>query len=327
MKKANANVCCASILSLAILAGCNTGELRPAERADRASRSYANAMAELQAGRIDAAAKGFKEVLRMEPGNGDAHFQLAALLEDAKKDYVGAIVHYRMYLLLRPESDKAAVAADRMKGCETHFATVLVDKAGIDNKFAAELEKVRKEHSECAAKEAKTAAALDVANRKIAALERDIEMKKRMLEASSSVADASSVAKKARKNLRPTDAELLDDESDVGEKAGVSDEMKDIKSMLAEEDRTVSERPPIEEKPADGNASKAANPFTKKKDPATGITRKIPETYTVMEGDTLMQISARFYGTNRKWRDIREANRAIISPDGRVRAGQVIKLP
>ncbi|MBQ9741712.1 MAG: LysM peptidoglycan-binding domain-containing protein, partial [Kiritimatiellae bacterium] len=28
-----------------------------------------------------------------------------------------------------------------------------------------------------------------------------------------------------------------------------------------------------------------------------------------------------------KWRDIRDANRAIISPDGRVRAGQVIKLP
>ena len=45
------------------------------------------------------------------------------------------------------------------------------------------------------------------------------------------------------------------------------------------------------------------------------------------EGDTLMRISARFYGTNRKWREIREANKTIISSDGRVKAGQVIKLP
>lgn len=40
-----------------------------------------------------------------------------------------------------------------------------------------------------------------------------------------------------------------------------------------------------------------------------------------------MRISAKFYGTNHKWRDIREANKTIISPDGRIRAGQVIKLP
>ena len=42
---------------------------------------------------------------------------------------------------------------------------------------------------------------------------------------------------------------------------------------------------------------------------------------------TLMRISAKFYGTNRKWREIRDANRTVISTDGRVRAGQVIKLP
>ena len=38
-----------------------------------------------QAGRIDAAVKGFENVIREEPGNGNAHFQLAALLEDSKK--------------------------------------------------------------------------------------------------------------------------------------------------------------------------------------------------------------------------------------------------
>ena len=45
------------------------------------------------------------------------------------------------------------------------------------------------------------------------------------------------------------------------------------------------------------------------------------------EGDTLMRISAKFYGTNSRRRAIREANKEIISSDGRVKAGQVIKLP
>ena len=52
-----------------------------------------------------------------------------------------------------------------------------------------------------------------------------------------------------------------------------------------------------------------------------------PETYTVQEGDTLYRISTRFYGSSAKWRAIRELNKATISTDGRLRAGQVIRLP
>ena len=52
-----------------------------------------------------------------------------------------------------------------------------------------------------------------------------------------------------------------------------------------------------------------------------------PETYTVQEGDTLYRISTRFYGNSAKWRAIRELNKATISTDGRLRAGQVIRLP
>ncbi|MGN0847006.1 MAG: LysM peptidoglycan-binding domain-containing protein, partial [Kiritimatiellia bacterium] len=52
-----------------------------------------------------------------------------------------------------------------------------------------------------------------------------------------------------------------------------------------------------------------------------------PERYTVQEGDTLFKISTRFYGSANKWRTILNLNRTIISPDGRLRVGQVIKLP
>ena len=52
-----------------------------------------------------------------------------------------------------------------------------------------------------------------------------------------------------------------------------------------------------------------------------------PETYEVQEGDTLYKISMRFYGTIRAWRKIRDANKALISTDGRVQAGDTIRLP
>ena len=329
-------------VGVALLAGCNPSEPSAAEQADRASRHYTAAMAELQAGHVEAAIKGFEEVVRAEPGNGNAHFQLAALLEDAKKDYLGAIVHYRLYLTIRPKSDKAAVAQDRMKGCETRYAAMLIEKAGVENQFAAELEKLRKEHEQCGKKAAKLSEELDDAKRKIAALAKDVEMKRTMLERAEAIRDDPTVAKAPLRRTRPTDAELLEDDSD-GDRVLSSADIKNLRAMLDEDERTAS--PPKaaievpaaakedpEQQPHTASTStgkeqpSAGNPFARKKERKTSG-RLIPETYTVEEGDTLMRISAKFYGTNHRWRDIRDANRTIISPDGRVKTGQVIKLP
>ena len=328
---------CAALCGAGLLvAGCRRSMPSAAEQADRASRHYTAAMAELQAGRIDAAIKGFEDVIREEPGNGNAHFQLAALLEDSKKDYLGAIVHYRLYLTIRPQSDKAAIAADRLKGCETRYAAMLVEKAGVESQFSAELEKLQKEHSQCGRKMAKVSEQLDEANRKIAALEKSLAVQKKMLESAEAIRDDPTVAQTPKKRLRPTDTELLDDEDD-GDRRISSSEIKKLRAMLDEDEKNTSTRPPIDvaaagaDEPesvppaASTNAPAAvSNPFVQK---AKKPKRLIPETYTVEEGDTLMRISARFYGTNRKGREIREANKTIISSDGRVKTGQVIKLP
>ena len=317
-----------------LLAGCDPSGPSADEQADRASRQYASAMAELQAGHVETAIKGFVDVVRAEPGNGNAHFQLAALLEDVKKDYLGAIVHYRLYLTIRPKSDKAAVAQDRMKGCESRYVAQLIEKAGVENQFAAELEKLRKEHEQCGKKAAKLSEELDDAKRKIASLEKDVAMKAKMLERATSIADEPSTAAAPKRKVRPTDADLLEDESE-GDRVLSSADIKNLRAMLDEDERTAvppksvvaaagadeAGKPPLA---TTNQPSAAANPFArKKKTPG----RLIPETYTVEEGDTLMRISAKFYGTNHKWRDIRDANKTVISPDGRVNAGQVIKLP
>jgi nucleoid-associated protein YgaU len=50
-------------------------------------------------------------------------------------------------------------------------------------------------------------------------------------------------------------------------------------------------------------------------------------TYVVQPGDTLFRVSEKFYGDSAHWRRIRDANRARIDPDGRIRAGQIIVVP
>ena len=328
--------------TIAMSSGCRQSELSAADRADRASRHYAAAMAEMQAGRIDSAITGFQDVVREEPGNGNAHFQLAALLEDVKKDYLGAMIHYRLYCIIRPDSDKAVVALDRMKGCEMRYAVDAVTKAGVENKMSAKLDALKKEHDACGKRISKLTEELETANRKIASLENAIEMKSKMLERSKGVSDDSNVADAPKKSLRPTDAQLLDDDDD-GDRRISAVEIKDIRAMLDEDERTarppapsnVAKPPdePLQGKSAKGSvqenapSSESINPFQKKKGKKKAEKRIIPETYTVEEGDTLMRIAAKFYGTNRKWRAIRDANKTIISSDGRVRAGQVIKLP
>ena len=54
---------------------------------------------------------------------------------------------------------------------------------------------------------------------------------------------------------------------------------------------------------------------------------KRPPTYVVQEGDTLYKIALKFYGRVSAWKSIRDANKATISTDGRVNAGQTINLP
>ena len=52
------------------------------------------------------------------------------------------------------------------------------------------------------------------------------------------------------------------------------------------------------------------------------------ETYTIVEGDTLLSISRRFYGDETLWRRIYDANRSVIGdrPDN-LRVGTVLRIP
>ena len=307
MTKGSAAAC---VLAAFSLAACN--RLADAKSGgERAGRLYQAAMADYAAGRIDAAIAGFEKVVKGEPGNASARFQLATLLPDSRKDVLAALCHYREYLILSPSSDKATVARERAEVCERQFASELLAKMRDgEGTVAEEMARLRSEAASSAAEVARLKAELEKAASAAASAQRESERVRKLM---SSVGAGESAAKP----VVPDAQALLDEEDDED-----FDRVKfsaDVGRLLAEEKEESTSSPfaaaPKEAKPA------APAP------PPSPLHEERPETYVVQEGDTLYKIAIRFYGRRSAWTKIRDANKTVISMDGRVNAGQRIALP
>ena len=277
---------------------------------DRNERLYKTAMADYSAGRIDAAVTGFEKALRANPSNTSARFQLASLLQDHRRDYLAAMCQYREYLLQSPDSDKAALAVERTQICERQYAAYLLNqlKDG-EGPVAKEIARLRAN----AEADAEEIARLKVEIEQIAserdAAKRECELARNLVR---SLGDEESTE---GPNFDMVSAKaLLDEEDDEG-----IDRIKfsaDVKNLLAEEAGEQTETP-------FAVAPKVEPVQQVEKSPE----EERPETYVVQEGDTLYKIALRFYGKRSAWTRIRDANKAVISTDGRVNAGVTIKLP
>ena len=329
------------VLSILVLApGCERGaNLSEVEARERASRLYRNAMDDFQSGRTEPAIAGFMRVLQLEPGNHSAHFQLATILQDVKKDYLGAMMHYRDYLTMRPDADKAPVAEERAKMCEALYKSDLIKNgSALDKETQAELETLRATRDRLQAELTKAVSELADAKKRLATLEQDLEMQKRLLQKIASLDDSvrsDGAVKTAleelkvaidekdepqRRSINPTDEELLDDDT-PSPRIADTEEYKSIKADLAREEAEDDDDPRIRSMKSEG----AKDGKSKSSEQAEQKSQR-PHTYVVQPGETLIQISRRFYGTS-DWRAIREANKATVSPDGRVNSGQTIVLP
>ena len=348
----------AMLLGVAVLAaGCDRNmSISEIEAKERTSRLYTTAMEDLQAGRTDPAIRGFEHVLVQEPRNYSAHFQLAVLLQDIKKDYIGAISHYKSYLLFRPTSDKATVASDRMRVCDTLLSAEYLRKAGgrpaekLSNENEKLSDEVRKLREQVKRLEGQLAQAqgqveqLTAANkryqRQIASIGADAEdgTPRRSVIAKETLAELKALAgEQQRRKLRPTDAELLDDDSPPEERPLLA-EAKRLKEESEKDEQDAPRKivPPAPDPKVTATASPSAkgasdggafDSFWGNKGNQQKKETGRPETYVVQPGDTLSKISRRFYGSPAKWRAIREANKAIIPFDGRLTVGQEIRLP
>ena len=61
--------------------------------------------------------------------------------------------------------------------------------------------------------------------------------------------------------------------------------------------------------------------------PAPSTSAAPGRVHTVAKGDTLMNISQRYYGTRSKWRDIYSANRDVMKSENDLKIGKQLKIP
>ena len=282
------------------------------EGVERSSSLYKAAMADYVAGQLDAAVEKFGKVVRTDPANSSARFQLATLLQDRKQDYLSALALYRSYLLQSPKSDKSDLARERAVRCEQQYVrTLLLKHGGSNEAFRVENAELKESlvAREREIEELKAALAKEKDARATAL--RENEQLRRMV---SSVGEGESAARP----VIATEKELLesDDDDEGVDRVKMSD---DIKNLLVEE-KSERAAPPL---PATVKKVKPQSPA-----PAAAPAQETrPASYVVQEGDTLYKIAVRFYGRRSAWREIRDANKAVISVDGRVKAGASIVLP
>lgn len=306
------------ILAAAAAVGC--GRRRLAEyKAERSEKLYAAAMADYSAGRLEAAEKGFLAAVRGNPANASARFQLACLKQDRAHDYAGAIHHFDEYILLDPDGDKVPLAKERIAICREAVKKALADDSHAGGALAAELEKTKAllaEQSAAAAKLSAENAALS--KRASVAEDENTRLRKMISLVGTEVDDENSGGADVREMMRElgTRAEAEDDDDAGGGRIIVPQTVADL---ITADDAQVSSKVEL---PA-GKARKAPASAEKEKKPVV----ERPEKYVVQDGDTLYRIAIKYYGRVSAWRAIRDANKALITTDGRVKAGDEIVLP
>ena len=315
-----------ALLALSCLAACDSRTASEFKQ-ERASRQYQAAMDDYTAGRLDAAVKGFEKVLRADPSNTSARFQLACLLQDSRHDNLGAFCNYREYLQQAPDSDKAKMAKERLAICERALAEELAKKMNLigDSAIAEEIEHSRNELAAMKKKNDELLAKLKDSAGAVSELKGENERVRKLL--ASLAGESGGTPEKA--DIVSSVKDLLDDEP-AAPTVTALDEAKSLNALAEADDGDVGTASSLlPTQAADAKEKKKASEDAAKKAKAEREAKKdaIPDTYVVQEGDTLYKIALRFYGRTSAWKMIREANKETITTDGRVRTGQTLKLP
>jgi len=324
MKRMRSSAAAAALASvLMCLTACDRVEQAQFRR-ERGDRGYRSAMDDYRAGRLSQAVAGLKKVCADDPANASARFQLACLLQDSEKDYSGAYCAYREYLLQNPGGDKTKIAKDRLAECERAFAEELAGRFGLNSagEGRKDAERARAELAKSESARAEIAKALDSAKARVASLEMEVARLKGLVRAEAGndegvlSGDAGVAAARA----------LFEADGDAA--APRADDAAAARQLLAEGDAAA----PMIEQPAGAKDKRDADRAAARESEAAAKADRQhqgarPDFYVVQEGDTLYKIAVRFYGKASAWRGIREANKATISTDGRVKAGQKIALP
>ena len=307
----------AVLVLAAALAGCRP-DVAAQDARDRETPAFRRALEREQVGDEDGAIRAYEAALLDSPRLASAHLQLALLLQDCRKDYMGAIYHYRQYEAFRPDSEKHATIQARIRLAEQLLATQLLDRGDVavardQQRLAAEITRLNQLLSTMTAENAALVEERDALKREAAEQKAEALRLRRLVDRLqlSGVSDAG----RERSSLPRLDPSVLAAPPPrTAPRASDSPAVAPVPA--AAPTPHASEVPPAPPATAEPPPPRAAEP-----PPAA------PRTYVVQPGDSLWSVAERHYGDAQQWKRVRDANRDRIDPDGRLRAGQVLAIP
>lgn len=107
---------CLILILLLSFSGCDSGGNASVD--EQKDPHYLNGRSRVAAQDYKGAIEEFEKALEANPRSASAHFELAWLNEEHLKDYAAAIYHYEQHLRLRPNSEYAERAKDRIRSCK-----------------------------------------------------------------------------------------------------------------------------------------------------------------------------------------------------------------
>jgi tetratricopeptide (TPR) repeat protein len=111
--------CAVLFLLMSCTGGCFRADHHPDEETDphfQKGRTLADGQD------FKGAAQEFEKALETNPHSAAAHFELGWLYDTKLKDYAAAIYHYQRHLLFQPDSKRANLVRERIRGCEQELA-------------------------------------------------------------------------------------------------------------------------------------------------------------------------------------------------------------
>jgi len=314
------------VLSLALVSGChrqeNTAEL---DARDRENPTMKRALDAEQVGDLNTAIRLYEDVLLDTPRLAEAHMQLAVLLQDYRKDYMGAIYHYRQYQHLRPDNEKKVIIGERVRISEQLLVAQMMSRGDLEisreqQKLAAEVQLLNQRLSIEAGEKAALSDQKSLLERQVTDLCMATNRLQRLVDRLQLPGPVETAP--------PPPREKISTLSRMTPPAPPPSAPAPVAHPAAAEHVPETTIMAISQRIDSANTSGAR---TSESTPTSTVeTLSVPagvKSYVAQPGDSVYRIAERFYGDPNQWRRIRDANRDRLGPDNLVHVGQTILIP
>ncbi|MFZ4397247.1 MAG: LysM peptidoglycan-binding domain-containing protein [Kiritimatiellia bacterium] len=322
---------------ITLLVGCDrTTTVTVQDARDRENPLIRRALEREQIGDLDGAIQAYEEVLLDSPKLVSAHFHLALLLQDYRKDYMGAIYHYRQYEKLRPESEKKSLLHERTRVCQQLLIVQLLSSGNVaisrkQLELVSEIDKLNKRLSAVEGEKAALTEQASSLEHQLAEQKAESERLRRLLDRVMPASSGEDVRPRSvLPRLDPGTSQPAPTHSLTPPPAPrtsliepAAEPPTPSAGKPAAPEGAVPEPPALMKPTAPTATTENTADVAPPPQPVTAATR----TYVVQPGDSVYRIAERVYGDPGDWKKIRDANKDRLGPGNQVRAGQVLVIP